>query len=845
MISDFFQLGPIPHDAMTGYYNAKVVLLSYIVAVLASLVALEISQGIRQAKGSIFWLLIGGAFAMGAGIFSMHFIGMLAFIMPMPMAYDFSWTLLSLIIAIVASGFAYYLVRHPTNQIRYKQIILGGFILGIAIASMHYTGMTGMLGVNIRYLPDLFLLSLLVAVGASIAALYLMIECEKGSLLRQRTLKTGSILIMGAAICGMHYIGMEAAVMTHSSTAILDATHISALSTEKLSFLIGFIASLIMIVALLLTGYRHLIVVKMLIGFLITPFLLIPLMVILLQKIEDSRQWGNVISNQLIPQIISLSEMENNILKLNDYIPSSNFYYTETEWFSNKKQAQNTLNEIEKSEKKYIEQQKTYLKPNILDVKNLKALRDKISVSLLSLLDVIEKQASIETIVEKRAELDRIQNELSKLVQNSIAEEFSELKRWNEVNKPPANESEFIFFATGLIFLFSAITGLVIAMSITSSLKKAVQIIKKLTLGDLNFKIENFSNNETGQLLDAMNTLALSNKKMSDALMSISKGDLSISVEPRSDKDSLGLALVNMIDNLRDINSEIQNEVSSLTNSSQDIVHSVSEVAERSAETSVAIKETKFSAEELKQIAHITDEKAKDVLNNSKETLQIVSRSENLLKDTIVDMMQISEKMRIISEGMGKLSEHSQTIREIIDTVNDLAEQSNLLAVNAAIEAAIAGEHGKSFTIVAKEIKALAEQSKTATFQVRSILNEIQNSTSMVVLATEQGAKAVEKGVLQSAQTNNSMQLLSKSVVQVTQAANQIAISSQQQFIGVGQVTAAMNNINEATLQLVDHMKRIESASVNLKSIGTNLKAMTDHYIMPHEEKTTSSSLNG
>lgn len=394
--------------------------------------------------------------------------------------------------------------------------------------------------------------------------------------------------------------------------------------------------------------------------------------------------------------------------------------------------------------------------------------------------------------------------------------------------------SLLIILGTSILVIGLAIW---IALDITQALKKAVGIIKKLTLGDLSFQIDHCSQNETGQLLEAMKLLGISNKKMSDALTSISNGDLSISVEARSDQDTLGLALVNMIQNLRHIIGEIQGEVTNLTTSSQEIVASVAQVATSSAETAAAITETTTSVEELKQTAHVNDEKAQDVLSSSEETLQIVNTSENLLQDTVKNMNQISEKMQIISEGIVKLSEHSQTIGNIVDSVNDLAEQSNLLAVNAAIEAAKAGEHGKSFAVVAQEIRTLAEQSKAATIQIRSILHEIQNSTSSAVLATEQGAKAVENGVKQSLQTSESMQTLSLSVTRVTQAANQIAISSQQQFIGVDQVTVAMSNITDATTQLVDHMKQIESALGSLNSIGVNLKEMTDQYSLPNEGK--------
>lgn len=832
----FFQLDPIPDNAMSGYYDYKLVLLSYIIAVLASLVALEISQGIRQSKNSIFLPLLGGAFAMGAGIFSMHFVGMLAFIMPMPTSYDFFWTFLSMIIAIVASGFAFYVVRSPQDQLKYRQIIGGGLILGIAIASMHYTGMAAMIGMHNSYLPGLFALSIFVAISASMAALYLMMECEKGSIIRQRIVKTASALVMGAGISGMHFIGMEASVMTPT---IIDSmeTSIPILSPERLSFLIAFAASSIMIIALLLTGYRHLILVKMLIGFMITPLLLTPLIVILLQNMQEVNQWGNVVSNELIPPVYHLIEMENDFLDTSDFIPYLAIPYSLEKWLRNKERLIAILEKMGTDEKKYLQQKQKQQKIGFIKREELKALEDKLLLSITALIELMEKKAPIEAINYQHNELKYVESSLERLIHRAILNEFFLLSKWNSENKPYHVETGFIYISiVCLVFLFSIIACILIALDTTIPLKKAVSIIKKLTKGDLDFKIDVYSKNETGQLLEAMKLLALSQKKMSDALTAVSRGDLTIAIESRSDKDSLGLALLCMIDNLRNINGDIQDEVKNLTLSSHEIVNSVSQVAKSSKNTADAILQTKTSVEELKQIALVTDEKANEVLNNSQNTVDIVITSEHLLQATMHDMRKISEKMRIISESIVKLSEHSQTIGEIIDSVNDLAEQSNLLAVNAAIEAAMAGEHGKSFAVVAKEIRILAEQSKAATKQVRSLLNEIQNATAVAVLATEQGSKVVDNGVKQSAQTNESMQVLSKSITLVTKAADQIAISSQQQFIGIEQVTVAMDNISTATTHLVNHMKSIESAASSLKSVGSSLKEMTDHYIMEKKD---------
>lgn len=246
-LSSWFQFGAIPSDALQGSYEPYLVVLSYVIAVLASYVALVFVGRLRSSHGrhaKIYWLA-GGAFTMGAGIWSMHFIGMLAFILPMPMAYEMGWTAASLLMAILASALALFILQKHSYS--FMQFILGGFLLGLAISTMHYLGMQGMkFHLNIHYLPGLFFLSIVIGIIAAEAAIYLALQSNKGSKKRQAYLKMISALIMGLAICGMHYTGMAAAVFTMNP----EYTMASAGSEIQPGYLAFFVAG----ITLLLTG---------------------------------------------------------------------------------------------------------------------------------------------------------------------------------------------------------------------------------------------------------------------------------------------------------------------------------------------------------------------------------------------------------------------------------------------------------------------------------------------------------------------------------------------------------------------------------------------------------------
>jgi len=187
-------------------------------------------------------------------------------------------------------------------------------------------------------------------------------------------------------------------------------------------------------------------------------------------------------------------------------------------------------------------------------------------------------------------------------------------------------------------------------------------------------------------------------------------------------------------------------------------------------------------------------------------------------------MNRIREQMDSIALTIVRLSEQSQSIGGIIASVTEIADQSNLLAVNAAIEAAKAGEQGKGFAVVAQEIKNLAGQSKQATLQVRNILNDVQKATGAAVMATEQGSKAVETGVKQSAQAGEAILLLAESINEAVQATTQILASSQQQVVGMDQIGVAMQNINQAGTETAVSMVQSEKSAKNLMSWDRSLK---------------------
>ena len=219
---------------LSSNYNDVLILFSFIVAMLASYTALDMAGRVAttQGKASRLWLA-GGALSMGIGIWSMHFIGMLAFQLPVPVAYDLTLSLLSMAIAIVVSAIALLILRRP--QLKASNLFVGSILMGVGISTMHYTGMYAMqMSPPISYDPVLFAASVLIAAGASLAALWIAFQLRMRRSKRALLLKVGSASVMGFAIAGMHYTGMAAAHFATGSlcvAAIAGGIHNTMLAT--------------------------------------------------------------------------------------------------------------------------------------------------------------------------------------------------------------------------------------------------------------------------------------------------------------------------------------------------------------------------------------------------------------------------------------------------------------------------------------------------------------------------------------------------------------------------------------------------------------------------------------
>ena len=281
-------------------------------------------------------------------------------------------------------------------------------------------------------------------------------------------------------------------------------------------------------------------------------------------------------------------------------------------------------------------------------------------------------------------------------------------------------------------------------------------------------------------------------------------------------------------DSLRQVLSQIGDTASTLSAASSEILAATTQQASGSSQQAAAISQTSTTVDEVKVISEQAIKRTQEVVDASQRTLRTSHSGQAAVEDTIGAMTLIKTRVESIAENILALSAQTQQIGEIIASVSDIAAQSNMLALNASVEAARAGEQGKGFAVVAAEVRSLAEQSRQATGQIKSILLNIQDGINNTVMATEEGTKVVDHGMHLASQTGEVIQKLAAAIEEASQTAMQVQAGSQQQATGVEQIALAMQNINQATAQTLASTRQTEKAARELSDLAHSLNEIAE-----------------
>ncbi|PGH56703.1 chemotaxis protein [Azospirillum palustre] len=317
-----------------------------------------------------------------------------------------------------------------------------------------------------------------------------------------------------------------------------------------------------------------------------------------------------------------------------------------------------------------------------------------------------------------------------------------------------------------------------------------------------------------------------------DFVTKVGHGDLTqeIMIAGKDELAVLGQHLNEMAGRLKSMARTTRETAESVHAATAQIRASTQQQSASVAEQLAAVEQTTATLSEITESGAQINRRAQDVSHGAQTVAASSHSGMKAVDDTIQAMDAIREQAEAVAENIVMLSERTQAIGEIIVTVNDIAERCHLLALNAAIEAAAAGEHGRTFSIVAGEIKSLADQSKEATSQVRSNLSEIQHGINASVMLTEEAVKRVAAGKRQTDATQSTIRTMAENIQESVLAFQQIVAGTNQQQIGLEQVIQALQNIREASSQTAAGTRQLEGAAANLNNLGQGLVEAVRNY---------------
>jgi len=308
-------------------------------------------------------------------------------------------------------------------------------------------------------------------------------------------------------------------------------------------------------------------------------------------------------------------------------------------------------------------------------------------------------------------------------------------------------------------------------------------------------------------------------------LRSVASGDLSggFSVERHDEIGMLGGAANDMAAQLRGLLQDLQQAALQITTASTQVLSTAEEHASGSVQQAASIAEVTATMEELTNSAKQIAQSATSVEKTADDSAQAAHAGYVSVGEALEAMEAIRRRVADISGKTLLLGERSQRISEVLNLIKEIAGEIHLLAVNAAIESAAAGEHGRRFAVVASEVRRLAERTRESAEEIKGIVGEIQSATNTSVLATEQGVKEVENGVSLATRARGSLEQILQMVDRTTQAIRQITFATQQQSASE-QIVQTMREVADVTRHVAAGMKQSAASVGDLTLLADQFK---------------------
>ncbi len=351
--------------------------------------------------------------------------------------------------------------------------------------------------------------------------------------------------------------------------------------------------------------------------------------------------------------------------------------------------------------------------------------------------------------------------------------------------------TEISIASTAVFVLLGAFFSGLLFWSVNDALSRIISYLKEMSDGNLGQTISAKRNNEISTIIRTIDSLQTTMRDIISQLMQTSEQVALASRKLNANADQIAVG---------------SNEVASQTNT-------VAVASEQMAATSSDIAHNCLSAAETSNRASDTARSGADVV-----------------RQTINGMERIAHSVKDAAKTVEELGARSDQIGQIIGTIEDIADQTNLLALNAAIEAARAGEQGRGFAVVADEVRALAERTTRATREISEMIKAIQKETKGAVLAMEEGVAEVEKGTESSMKSGQALESILSQINDVTMQVNQIATAAEEQTATTGEITNNIQHVTEVVQQTAQGAAETAAASSALSGEAEELRRLVGRF---------------
>jgi len=402
-------------------------------------------------------------------------------------------------------------------------------------------------------------------------------------------------------------------------------------------------------------------------------------------------------------------------------------------------------------------------------------------------------------------------------------------------NLEKAAERTASFVKTSLIIsLLTALVGLVIATLfqrvITRPIKEIEAGARHLAVGDLDLHITYRSRDEIGRLAEGLIGLRDYMRDLSGAAKRVAANDLTVKITPRSEQDVLSISFADMVAKLANMVGRLHDLAEKLVIAANRIAVSSGQMSEGAQEQADKVNLVTAAVQEMAATINQSTRSATDASEASRNASETAGVGGEVVGQTIQGMGEIANMVRESSDSIGHLAESADKIDEIVGVIEDIADQTNLLALNAAIEAARAGEQGRGFAVVADEVRKLAERTNQATGEIKNVIDTVHTKTSTAVQSMENGIQSVNKGRELADQAGGSLKEIQDTFRNVMVMIEQIATGSEQQAVTADEISRSVGSISEVTTETAKGAGEMALSADELNSQAESLEKIVGEF---------------